>query len=83
MSCPVCFNAAASDDTVRQSVNVGIFVLMGVTGVVLAARRAAESRLRDPAAKDDMWTQNQLNLLVGRPVIVHLSSKDASQPAGL
>jgi len=46
MSCPVCFNAAASDDTVRQSVNVGIFALMGVTGVVLAARRAAESRLR-------------------------------------
>jgi hypothetical protein len=36
MSCPVCFNAAASDDTVRQSINLGIFVLMGVTGVVLA-----------------------------------------------
>jgi hypothetical protein len=36
MSCPVCFNAATSDDTVRQSLNLGIFVLMGVTGVVLA-----------------------------------------------
>lgn len=36
MSCPVCFNAAASDDTVRQSINLGVFVLMGVTGVVLA-----------------------------------------------
>lgn len=36
MSCPVCFNAAASDDTVRQSINLGIFVLMGVTGGVLA-----------------------------------------------
>jgi hypothetical protein len=36
MSCPVCFNAAASDDTVRQSINLGIFVLMGVTGIVLA-----------------------------------------------
>jgi hypothetical protein len=36
MSCPVCFNAAASDETVRQSLNLGIFVLMGVTGVVLA-----------------------------------------------
>lgn len=36
MSCPVCFNAAALDDTVRQSINWGIFVLMGVTGVVLA-----------------------------------------------
>ena len=36
MSCPVCFNAATSDDTVRHSLNLGIFVLMGVTGVVLA-----------------------------------------------
>jgi hypothetical protein len=36
MSCPVCFNAATSDDTVRQSINLGIFVMMGVTGVVLA-----------------------------------------------
>ena len=36
MSCPVCFNAAASDETVRQSINLGIFVMMGVTGVVLA-----------------------------------------------
>jgi hypothetical protein len=36
MSCPVCFNAAGSDDTLRQSVNLGIFVLMGVTGLVLA-----------------------------------------------
>lgn len=36
MSCPVCFNAAATDDTVRQSLNLGIVVLMGVTGIVLA-----------------------------------------------
>ena len=36
MSCPVCFNAAASDDTVRASLNLGIFVLMGVTTCVLA-----------------------------------------------
>jgi hypothetical protein len=36
MSCPVCFNAATSDDTVRQSINLGIFVMMGVTTVVLA-----------------------------------------------
>ena len=36
MNCPVCFNAAASDETVRTSLNLGIFVLMGVTGVVLA-----------------------------------------------
>lgn len=32
--------------------------------------------MTDPAARDDVWTQNQLNLPVGRPVIVHLSSKD-------
>lgn len=31
---------------------------------------------RDPAAKDDITTINQLNLPVNRPVIVHLSSKD-------
>ncbi|HEY3159986.1 MAG TPA: hypothetical protein VGJ78_13570 [Vicinamibacterales bacterium] len=36
MSCPVCFNAAASDETVRQSLNLGIFVLMAVTAGVLA-----------------------------------------------
>ena len=30
----------------------------------------------DPAAKDDVTTINQLNLPVGRPIIVHLSSKD-------
>jgi len=35
MSCPVCFNASAADDTVRASLNLGILVLMGVTAVVL------------------------------------------------
>ena len=30
----------------------------------------------DPAAKDDIATINQLNLPVGKPVIIHLSSKD-------
>jgi heme/copper-type cytochrome/quinol oxidase subunit 2 len=30
----------------------------------------------DPAAKDDIVTINQLNLPVGKPVIIHLSSKD-------
>jgi cytochrome c oxidase subunit 2 len=30
----------------------------------------------DPAAKDDITTINQLNLPVGKPVIIHLSSKD-------
>ena len=36
MNCPVCFNASAADETVRASLNLGILVLMGVTGVVLA-----------------------------------------------
>jgi hypothetical protein len=36
MSCPVCFNAATSDDTVRTSLNLGIFVLLGITACVLA-----------------------------------------------
>jgi cytochrome c oxidase subunit II len=30
----------------------------------------------DPAAKDDIVTINQLNVPVGKPVIIHLSSKD-------
>jgi cytochrome c oxidase subunit 2 len=37
----------------------------------------------DPAARDDVWTQNQMNLPVGRPVIVHLSSKDVIHSFGL
>jgi hypothetical protein len=36
MSCPVCFNASAADESVRTSLNLGILVLLGVTGVVLA-----------------------------------------------
>ena len=36
MACPVCFNAATSDDTVRASLNLGIIVLLGVTTCVLA-----------------------------------------------
>src|SRR5215470_9906385 len=39
--------------------------------------------ITDPAARDDVWTQNQLNLPVGRPVIVHLSSKDVIHSLGL
>ena len=39
--------------------------------------------ISDPAAKDDVWTQNQLNLPAGRPVIVHLSSKDVIHSFGL
>jgi cytochrome c oxidase subunit II len=30
----------------------------------------------DPASKDDITTINQLNLPIGKPVIIHLSSKD-------
>ena len=35
MSCPVCFGAAA-DPALRESMNAGILVLLGVTAVVLA-----------------------------------------------
>jgi cytochrome c oxidase subunit 2 len=38
---------------------------------------------RDPAAKDDIATINQLNLPVDRPVLVHLSSKDVIHSFGL
>ena len=36
MSCPVCFSDA-TDPAVRESVNAGIFVLLGVTVGVLGA----------------------------------------------
>jgi cytochrome c oxidase subunit 2 len=37
----------------------------------------------DPAAKDDITTINQLNLPVGKPVIVYLTSKDVIHSFGL
>ncbi len=37
----------------------------------------------DPLAKDDIITINQLNLPVGKPVIVHLSSKDVIHSFGV
>ena len=55
MNCPVCFNAAASDDTIRTSLNLGIVVLLGVTACVLAgflrfiisiARRSSKAGLK-------------------------------------
>jgi cytochrome c oxidase subunit 2 len=38
---------------------------------------------RDPAGRDDITTVNRLNLPVGRPVIVYLSSKDVVHSFGL
>jgi cytochrome c oxidase subunit 2 len=38
---------------------------------------------RDPAAKDDITTINQLTLPVDKPVLVHLSSKDVIHSFGL
>jgi cytochrome c oxidase subunit 2 len=38
---------------------------------------------KDPDAKDDIVTSNQLNLPVGRPVLVHLSSQDVIHSFGL
>jgi len=55
MACPVCFGAA--EPAVRESVNAGIFVLLGVTAVVLAgfvrffvsiARRARQAAREGP-----------------------------------
>lgn len=37
----------------------------------------------DPNAKDDITTINQLNLPVGRPVIIYLSSKDVIHSLGM
>ena len=39
--------------------------------------------LSDPNAKDDITTVNQLHIPVGRPVIVHLSTKDVMHSFGL
>ena len=38
---------------------------------------------KDPDAKDDVTTINQLNLPIGHPVLVHLSSKDVIHSFGL
>ena len=38
---------------------------------------------RDPAAKDDITTINQLHLAVGRTVVIHLSSKDVIHSLGM
>jgi cytochrome c oxidase subunit II len=38
---------------------------------------------KDPDAKDDITTINQLNLPIGHPVLVHLSSKDVIHSFGL
>jgi len=38
---------------------------------------------RDPDAKDDITTINQLNLPIDRPVLVHLTSKDVIHSFGL
>lgn len=39
--------------------------------------------VNDPAAKDDVTTVNQLHLPVGRPAIIHLSTKDVIHSFGL
>ena len=59
----------------------------GMFGRTEVTRVAADNPLgldrRDPAAKDDITTINQLNLPVDRPVLVHLSSKDVIHSFGL
>jgi hypothetical protein len=57
MACPVCFGG--EDTPMRESLNAGIGVLMGVTTIVLAAfarfivvlaRRAREAEVRLPSS---------------------------------
>ena len=59
----------------------------GVFGRTDPALVAADNPLgldrRDPAAKDDITTINQLSLPVDKPVLVHLSSKDVIHSFGL
>ena len=59
----------------------------GVFGRTMISLVASDNPLgldpSDPAARDDVWTQNQMNLPVNRPVIVYLSSKDVIHSFGL
>ena len=57
MACPVCFGAV--EPSIRESMNIGILVLLGITAGVLAcfarfflvlARRSREARTEDVAA---------------------------------
>ncbi len=59
MACPVCFGG--DDIAIRESLNAGIGILLGVTAIVLGAflrfffllaRRARESSAADPASAD-------------------------------
>ena len=72
MACPVCFGG--EDTAMRESLNAGIGVLMGVTTIVLAcfarlfvaiARRSreAEKRGRESFVEDtlDGWWQSVLD----------------------
>ena len=61
MACPVCFGG--EDTVMRESLNAGIGVLMGVTTIVLAgfarfivvlARRAREAEVRQNADTADV-----------------------------
>jgi hypothetical protein len=61
MSCPICFGGA--DAATRESLNAGIFVLMGVTLVVLGffarfflmlAKRGRESFFEDTRASSSV-----------------------------
>lgn len=63
MACPVCFGG--EDSVMRESLNAGIGVLMGVTAIVLAgfarfiillARRAREAEVRLPTSRAERAT---------------------------
>jgi hypothetical protein len=78
MGCPVCFNAATADDTVRTSLNLGILVLMGITACVLAGfMRFIISIARKSYAQADL----KVRLYDGRGTLT--SGRQADVEAGL
>ena len=65
--CPVCY--APTDAIVRESLNLGILVLLGVTAVVLAgvARFILSIAQHDVWAHDHVLCPVALDLCSGRP----------------
>ena len=54
MACPVCFGG--DDPVVRESLNAGIGVLLGVTGVVLGCFAGFFVRLARRASRIETWS---------------------------
>jgi cytochrome c oxidase subunit II len=58
----------------------GVF---GRTDIRWSARTTRSGSIGDPAGQDDITTINRLNLPIGKPVLVYLSSKDVVHSFGL